>query len=54
MYVFSLQLYHACDQDVFSFCLMKYSVLQFCDYYTATMSYWVTVLAMGGMPDQAK
>ncbi len=47
-------LYHACDQDVFSFCLMKYSVLQFCDYYTATMSYWVTVLAMGGMPDQAK
>lgn len=33
---------------------MKYSVLQFCDYYATTMSYWVTVLAMGGMPDQAK
>jgi len=49
-----LQLYHACDQDVFSFCLIKYSVLQFCDYFAATMAYWVTVLAMGGLPDQAK
>ena len=48
------QLYHACDQDVFSFCLMKYTVLQFCDFYTATMAYWVTVLAMGGLPEQAK
>lgn len=47
-------LYHACDQDVFSFCLMKYTVLQFCDFYTATMAYWVTVLAMGGLPEQAK
>ena len=50
----SFQLYHACDQDVFSFCLMKYTVLQFCDFYTATMAYWVTVLAMGGLPEQAK
>lgn len=33
---------------------MKYTVLQFCDFYTATMAYWVTVLAMGGLPDQAK
>ena len=47
-------LFHACDQDVFSFCLMKYSVLQFCDYYSTAMSLWVTVLAMGGLPDQAK
>ena len=47
-------MYHACDQDVFSFCLMKYTVLQFCDFYTATMAYWVTILAMGGVPDQAK
>ena len=43
-----------CLQDVFSFCLMKYSVLQFCDYYSTAMSLWVTVLAMGGLPDQAK
>ena len=49
-----LQLYHACDQDVFSICLMKYSVLQFCDIYTATMAYWVTVLAMGALPEQAR
>ncbi|CAB4064028.1 unnamed protein product [Lepeophtheirus salmonis] len=47
-------LYHACDQDIFSFCLMKYTVLQFCDFYAATMAYWVTVLAMGGLPEQAK
>jgi hypothetical protein len=33
---------------------MKYTVLQFCDFYTATMAYWVTVLAMGGLPDQAR
>jgi hypothetical protein len=33
---------------------MKYTVLQFCDFYTATMAYWVTILAMGGVPDQAK
>ena len=33
---------------------MKYTVLQFCDFYTATMAYWVTVLAMGGLPEQAK
>ena len=49
-----LQLYHACDQDVFSICLMKYSVLQFCDFYTATLAYWVTILAMGALPEQAK
>ena len=49
-----IQLYHACDQDVFSICLMKYSVLQFCDIYTATMAYWVTVLAMGALPEQAR
>ena len=33
---------------------MKYSVLQFCDIYTATMAYWVTVLAMGALPEQAR
>ena len=48
------QLFHACDQEVFSFCLMKYSVLQFCDSYTATLTFWVTVLAMGGPPEQIK
>ena len=47
-------LFHACDQEVFSFCLMKYSVLQFCDSYTATLTFWVTVLAMGGPPEQIK
>ena len=33
---------------------MKYTVLQFCDFYTATMTYWVTILAMAALPDQAK
>ena len=33
---------------------MKYSVLQFCDYYTITLTYWVTILAMGALPEQAR
>ena len=48
------QLFHACDQEVFSFCLMKYSVLQFCDYFSAVLTFWVTVLAMGSLPEQIK
>lgn len=33
----------------FSFCLMKYEVLQFCDFYSAILSVWVTIVAIAGL-----
>ncbi|XP_067124173.1 transmembrane protein 8B-like isoform X3 [Centruroides vittatus] len=38
--------YHACDSEIYSFCLMRLSVLQFCDFYSAILSIWVTLIAM--------
>ena len=45
------QLYHACDQDVYTVCVVKYSVLEFCDTFTGVMSYWVTVVTISSLPD---
>ncbi|XP_067012375.2 post-GPI attachment to proteins factor 6 [Anabrus simplex] len=43
--------YHACEagEDVYSFCIMKLGVLQFCDFYTAILSLWVTLLCMADL-----
>lgn len=41
--------YHACDVERFSFCLLKYEVLQFCDFYSAILSVWVTLVAIAGL-----
>lgn len=40
--------YHACDagEEVYSYCLMRLNVLQFCDFYSAILSLWVTLIAM--------
>lgn len=43
-------LYHACDEEAFSFCLMRFNVLQFCDFYSAILSFWVTLVAMADLP----
>ncbi|RXG68572.1 Transmembrane protein 8B [Armadillidium vulgare] len=42
--------YHACDVDVYNFCLMRLSVLQFCDFYSAILAFWVTLIVMANLP----
>ncbi|GFY80087.1 transmembrane protein 8B [Trichonephila inaurata madagascariensis] len=42
--------YHACDAEVYSFCLIRLNVLQFCDFYLAILSIWVTLIAMAKLP----
>lgn len=40
--------YHACDSgdELHKLCIMRLSVLQFCDFYNALLSIWVTLVAM--------
>ncbi|XP_065350573.1 post-GPI attachment to proteins factor 6 [Cloeon dipterum] len=38
--------YHACDGVAYSFCLIRPDVLQFCDFYSAILAFWVTMIAM--------
>lgn len=44
--------YHACEagEDVYSWCMMPLGVLQFCDFYTAILAVWVTLVAMADVP----
>ncbi|XP_068218085.1 transmembrane protein 8B-like isoform X2 [Palaemon carinicauda] len=44
--------YHTCDNEVVSFCAMKYEVLQFTDFFFSLLCFWVTVVGLGGI-DQA-
>ncbi|XP_054708234.1 post-GPI attachment to proteins factor 6-like [Uloborus diversus] len=48
----SSSFYHACDAEVYSYCLIRLSVLQFCDFYSAILSVWVTLIAMAKLPYQ--
>lgn len=41
--------YHACDEEGYSFCLMRLSVMQFCDFYSAILSFWVTLISMADL-----
>ncbi|RWS31578.1 transmembrane protein 8B-like protein [Leptotrombidium deliense] len=42
--------YHACDTENIAICIFKYDVLQFCDFYSAILSFWVTIVAMSALP----
>ncbi|XP_076346292.1 post-GPI attachment to proteins factor 6-like isoform X3 [Tachypleus tridentatus] len=42
--------YHACDAEMYSFCIMRLSVLQFCDFYSAILAFWVTLIVMANLP----
>jgi hypothetical protein len=48
--------YHACDagEDIYSYCLMRLNVLQFCDFYSAILSLWVTLIAMSDLRNALK
>ncbi|XP_065306941.1 post-GPI attachment to proteins factor 6 isoform X1 [Dermacentor albipictus] len=48
--MFFSMFYHACDVDMFGFCLLRYEVLQFCDFFSAVLSFWVTLVAMAHVP----
>lgn len=39
-------LYHACDADLSPICVLRPSVLQYCDFLTAVVSLWVTLLCL--------
>lgn len=48
--------YHACDagEGVYSFCMMPLYVLQFCDFYSAILAVWVTLVAMANLPSPCR
>ncbi|XP_037074533.1 transmembrane protein 8B-like isoform X2 [Pollicipes pollicipes] len=41
--------YHACDEQKYAFCLMRLSVMQFCDFYAGIFAFWVTLVAMADL-----
>lgn len=52
--MFFSSFYHACDsgEDIYSFCLVRLGVLQFCDFYCGLLAIWVTLIAMANLPSQ--
>ena len=48
--IFLFQFYHACDQEAYSICIVRLSALQFCDFYSAVLAFWVTLIAMAHLP----
>lgn len=46
----SSALYHACDQRVINYCITKFEVLQYCDFFSSILAFWVTLVAMAELP----
>ncbi|OXU28873.1 hypothetical protein TSAR_000403 [Trichomalopsis sarcophagae] len=45
-------LYHACDQQFTTYCVAKFEVLQYCDFFSGILAFWVTFIAMAELPIQ--
>ncbi|XP_020709413.2 post-GPI attachment to proteins factor 6-like isoform X2 [Athalia rosae] len=43
-------LYHACDQQFMTYCVAKYEVLQYSDFFSSILAFWVTLVAMAQLP----
>lgn len=44
--------YHACDagENIISYCLVRWSALQFADFFCALLAIWVTIIAVADLP----
>ncbi|XP_018312289.1 transmembrane protein 8B [Mycetomoellerius zeteki] len=42
-------LYHACDENG-RFCITKYEILQYMDFFSSILAFWVTLIAMAELP----
>ncbi|KAH0546206.1 post-GPI attachment to proteins factor 6-like [Cotesia glomerata] len=43
-------LYHACDQKFMTYCIANYEVLQYCDFFSSILAFWVTLVAIARLP----
>ncbi|RWS24633.1 Transmembrane protein 8A-like protein [Leptotrombidium deliense] len=51
----SSALYHACDSEsAHSFCLLRMNILQFGDFYTALLAFWVTLISLANLNEKLK
>jgi hypothetical protein len=51
----SSALYHACDSESEqAFCVLNLNILQFGDFYSALLSFWVTIISLANLPEKAK